>query len=45
MNKNNSTTPLYKKLGITSDSEIMVLNEPKSYLDFFFRFSRKRYNK
>jgi len=38
MTKNNSTTPLYKKLGITSDSEIMVLNEPKNYLDFFSDF-------
>ena len=38
MNKNNSTTPLYKKLGITSDSEIMVLNQPKSYIDFFSDF-------
>ena len=38
MNKNNSSTPLFKKLGITNDSEIMVLNQPKKYLDFFFDF-------
>ncbi len=38
MNKNNSTTPLYKKLGITCNSEILVLNEPKNYLDFFSDF-------
>ena len=38
MNKNNSPTPLFKKLGITHDSEIMVLNQPKKYLDFFYDF-------
>jgi hypothetical protein len=38
MNKNNSPTPLVKKLGITKDSEIMVLNQPKKHLDFFFEF-------
>jgi hypothetical protein len=38
MNKSNSTTPLFKKLGITNDSEIMVLNQPKKYLEFFFDF-------
>ncbi|MCJ8288791.1 MAG: DUF3052 domain-containing protein [Crocinitomicaceae bacterium] len=38
MTKNNSSTPLFKKLGITNDSEIMVLNQPKKYLDFFYDF-------
>ncbi|PHR26101.1 MAG: DUF3052 domain-containing protein [Fluviicola sp.] len=38
MTKNNSPTPLFKKLGITHDSEIMVLNQPKKYLDFFYDF-------
>ena len=38
MTKNNSPTPLFKKLGITNDSEIMVLNQPKKYLDFFYDF-------
>lgn len=33
-----SSTPLYKKLGITNDSEIMVLNQPKNYTDFFSDF-------
>ncbi|MBL4643713.1 MAG: DUF3052 domain-containing protein [Flavobacteriaceae bacterium] len=33
-----STTPLYKKLGITEGSEIMVLNQPKKYTDFFVDF-------
>jgi len=30
--------PLYKKLGIKSDSEIVVLNCPQDYLDFFYDF-------
>jgi len=38
MTKNISTTPLYKKLGITEGSEIMVLNQPKNYTDFFSEF-------
>lgn len=38
MNKKISTTPLYKKLGITEGSEIMVLNQPKNYTDFFSEF-------
>lgn len=38
MNAHNSTIPLFKKLGITNDSEIMVLNQPKNYIDFFFDF-------
>ncbi|MEX0274255.1 MAG: hypothetical protein AB3N16_07755 [Flavobacteriaceae bacterium] len=31
-------TPLYKKLGITDHSEILVLNPPKRYTDFFMDF-------
>ncbi|MBL4707447.1 MAG: DUF3052 domain-containing protein [Flavobacteriales bacterium] len=38
MNDNRSTTPLYKKLGITSNSEILVLNQPKNYIDYFLDF-------
>jgi hypothetical protein len=38
MNESNSPTPLFKKLGITNDSEIMVLNQPKKYFDFFLDF-------
>jgi hypothetical protein len=38
MNNSNSTTPLFKKLGITNDSEIMVLNQPKNYISFFSDF-------
>ncbi|PCI31125.1 MAG: DUF3052 domain-containing protein [Flavobacteriaceae bacterium] len=38
MTKRSSTTPLYKKLGITNDSNILVLNSPKSYIDFFSDF-------
>jgi hypothetical protein len=36
--KGHNSTPLFKKLGITSDSEIMVLNQPNNYIDFFFDF-------
>ncbi len=32
------TSPLYKKLGITEGIEIMVLNQPKKYTDFFSEF-------
>lgn len=38
MNGNRSTIPLYRKLGITSDSEILVLNQPNNYIDFFTDF-------
>ena len=38
MNGKISTTSLYKKLGITGDSEILVLNQPKKYVDFFSDF-------
>lgn len=38
MNGKDSPTPLYKKLGITNDSEIWILNEPKKYIDFFSDF-------
>ena len=38
MNVNGSITPLYKKLGITNGSEILILNQPKSYIDFFSEF-------
>jgi hypothetical protein len=38
MNEKISTTPLYKKLGITGNSEIIVLNQPKNYVDFFSDF-------
>jgi len=38
MNQQKSKTPLHKKLGIKSDTEILVLNAPKSYLDFFADF-------
>ncbi|PCH99639.1 MAG: DUF3052 domain-containing protein [Flavobacteriaceae bacterium] len=41
MNGNRSTTPLYRKLGITSDSEILVLNQPNNYIDFFSDFPSK----
>ncbi len=41
MTKKISTTPLYKKLGITEGSEIMVLNQPKKYTDFFADFPSK----
>ena len=34
----NKPRPLYKKLGITSDSEILVLNQPKNYSEFFSEF-------
>lgn len=38
MSENKTPTPLYKKLGIRNDSKIMVLNQPKKYLDFFLIF-------
>jgi len=38
MNVNSSTIPLYKKLGITNDSEILILNQPKKYINFFSEF-------
>jgi hypothetical protein len=38
MNEINSPTPLFKNRGITNDSEIMVLNQPKNYIDFFLDF-------
>ncbi len=31
-------TPLYKKLGIKENTEIIVLNSPKNYTDFFLEF-------
>ncbi len=40
MSKIISKTLLYKKLGITGDSEILVLNQPKKYTDFFSDFPR-----
>lgn len=33
-----SIRPLYKKLGIKNDSDILVLNQPKNYIDFFTDF-------
>ena len=36
--KGHNSTPLFKKLGIKSNSEIMVLNQPNNYIDFFFDF-------
>jgi len=38
MKGNSVPIPLYKKLGITSDSEILVLNQPKNYIQFFLDF-------
>ncbi|MGL1888637.1 MAG: DUF3052 domain-containing protein [Reichenbachiella sp.] len=38
MKENLSKTSLFKKLGIKSESEILVLNTPKSYLGFFTDF-------
>ena len=38
MNVNNTITPLYKKLGITNASEILILNQPKKYINFFSDF-------
>ena len=35
---NNSNTPLYKKLGIKEGFNILVLNQPKNYIDFFTDF-------
>ena len=34
-------TPLYKKLGITNGSEILILNQPKKYITFFSEFPSK----
>lgn len=33
-----SRTPLSKKLGIKKDSVILILNQPKNYVDFFKDF-------
>lgn len=33
-----SDRPLYKKLGIKNDSIILILNQPKNYIDFFTDF-------
>ncbi len=41
MKGNSTPTPLYKKLGIISDSEILVLNQPKNYIQFFLDFPSK----
>ena len=38
MTVNISKTTLYKKLGITSCSEILVLNQPQKYTNFFAEF-------
>ena len=38
MKENRSTTSLDKKLGIKSNSVILILNQPKNYIDFFSDF-------